>query len=129
MKPQKTEISTVCANLARIRTKHRQSQKEISLLLGVSQSTYHRMEMGIVQISIDRLSVLARHYRVMVDDFCNETSSFDGYIYELQDKILVLEDKLSKINMLNKLYVRTIHTLEKRLQDGEDALPAPEPTA
>lgn len=50
-----------------LREDHDLLQKEVATLLGITQQHYSRIELGVNEISVEQLKVLAEHYNVSAD--------------------------------------------------------------
>lgn len=58
----------VTKTIREIRETNKESQEEISSLLGISQKTYSDYETGRLRFPVDRLIILADHWGVSLDE-------------------------------------------------------------
>ena len=55
------------------------TQKEIALILKVSQQQYNKYELGINSIPIEKLHILANYYETSIDYLINRTNEKKPY--------------------------------------------------
>lgn len=108
-------IRTIAINLIRIRVMRSLSQIEVSKILDISQSSYNRMEQGLVHVRLDRLSRLAVFYDVLIDDFFRDDKVFSDGICALREKIIHLEEKIIHMEMHISIAKRLNMELEEKL--------------
>ena len=66
-------------NIRNLRIDKGLTQKEIAVLLGVSQNTYSQYEIGVLHYPVDALLKLADFYNVSVDYLLGRTSVKEPY--------------------------------------------------
>src|SRR5690606_6653023 len=69
MKSDHSIYHVISGNLVRLRTQYRYSQREVADAILISQSTYNRMESGLVYIDVVQLHQLAVFYELPVTVF------------------------------------------------------------
>jgi len=111
----KRTAKTISLNLIKLRSQRNLSQKEISKVLGISQSSYNRIESGASQVRIDHLQILATYYHVLIDDLFNEGEISEYNISIMKNKIHELENELSNMEELNRISKKLISELEEKI--------------
>ena len=61
-------------NIRKLRTDGGHTQKDIAMLLGVSQNTYSQYEIGVLNYSVEALEKLADFYDVSIDYLLGRTA-------------------------------------------------------
>ena len=57
----------LCSRLRRMRTETDRTQKEVASYMGISQAAYSRLEKGEIEITLQKLFVLAELYSISVE--------------------------------------------------------------
>ncbi|HUH17848.1 helix-turn-helix transcriptional regulator [Albibacterium sp.] len=94
--------STVCKNLIRLRIHNRYSQKEISEVLEITQTSYNRIESGKIRINALFLFRLAQFYNILVDDFFSNNVIIRSDEQKLKKDFVQLQERLESLYLLKK---------------------------
>jgi len=110
----KNEMKDINAgsNLRRFRNERCYCQEYISSQLGLSQSTYQRIETGEIKISLERLKKIALILDKPIEAFLKDII-LDNY--EIEKKVLVNENEW---NLMKKVILQQ----EKRIEELEQKL-------
>lgn len=78
---------TTTQKIKKFRLKNGFTQQDMSIHLGICDTTYRKIESGETSPSVDMLRKIAKLFNKRIVDFLEDDDSYKTYIRELEDKI------------------------------------------
>ncbi|MBK1442599.1 helix-turn-helix transcriptional regulator [Parapedobacter sp. ISTM3] len=102
-------------NLIKFRAEKRYSQREVALVLSISQPSYNQMETGHTRVAASQLYVLAKFYDVPVQLFFVEDAKLNDDYQRLSDENRTLQEQITSYQAVMDFYYKRVKELETKV--------------
>ncbi len=113
-------MSTFSIRLKELRKRNRETQEDISKIIGIQRTTFSGYERGILLPQYETLQILANHYHVSLDYLVGKSNS-ENYdikgedtIPDVYEQLMVISNELLSDTSVVKCKGRILSNDEKR---------------
>jgi len=121
----KNDIYTIiCKNLIRVRILNRYSQQQIAEVLSITQPSYNCIEAGKTKIKVSQLHLLAKFYKIAVDEVFLENPNFTNDYVLLRNENDDLHRQIAFEKGIREILMLRNKELEERIAQRDDKIEA-----